>query len=75
MEARSQTIRLIRLAMAASIILPTLLFAFASLTTYHNTHMLADERLVRSLDVQQEEATKTFELVDLTMSNTKSQQL
>ena len=30
---------------------------------------LADERLLRSLDVQQEEATKTFELINLTMSN------
>jgi signal transduction histidine kinase len=69
MQPRLLTIRLIRLAMAASIVLPGLLFAFASWITYRNIHALADERLVRSLDVQREEAAKTFELVDLTMSN------
>ncbi len=69
MESRLLTIRLIRLAMAASLVLPLLLFAFASWTSYRNIHALADERLVRSLDVQQEEATKTFELIDLTMIN------
>src|SRR5450432_1524995 len=69
MQSRLLTIRLIRLAMAASLVLPFLLFAFASLTSYHNIHALADERLLRSLDVQQEEATKTFELIDLTVIN------
>jgi signal transduction histidine kinase/CheY-like chemotaxis protein len=69
MQSRLLTIRLIRLAMAASLVLPCLLFAFASLASYHNIHALADERLLRSLDVQQEEATKTFELIDLTAIN------
>jgi two-component system NtrC family sensor kinase len=69
MQARSLTIRLIQLAMAASIVLPGLLFAFASWTSYRNIHILADERLMHSLDVQQEEAAKTFKLVDVTMSN------
>src|ERR1700761_4540275 len=69
MQRRSSTIRLIRLAMAAAVVLPCTLFAFASWATYRNLHTLADERLLRSLDVQQEEATKTFELVSLTMSN------
>jgi two-component system, NtrC family, sensor kinase len=69
MQQRSKTIRLIRLAMAAAVLLPCALFAFASWTTYRNLHTLADERLLRSLDVQQEEATKTFELINLTMSN------
>jgi len=69
MQNRLLTIRLIRLAMVASLVLPCLLFAFATWTSYRNIHLLADERLVRSLDVEQEEANKTFELVDLTMSN------
>ena len=69
MESRLLTIRLIRLAMAVSLVLPCLLFALASWTSYRNIHALADERLARSLDVQQEEATKTFELIDLTMIN------
>jgi two-component system NtrC family sensor kinase len=69
MQQRSKTIRLIRLAMAAAVLLPCALFAFASWTAYRNLHVLADERLLRSLDVLQEEATKTFELTNLTMSN------
>jgi two-component system, NtrC family, sensor kinase len=69
MQNRLLTIRLIRLAMVASLVLPCLLFAFATWTSYDNIHLLADERLVRSLDVEQEEANKTFQLVDLTMSN------
>jgi two-component system, NtrC family, sensor kinase len=69
MQQRSSTIRLIRLAMAAAVVLPGALFAFGSWTTYRNLHILADERLLRSLDVQQEAATKTFELINLTMSN------
>jgi two-component system NtrC family sensor kinase len=69
MQNRLLTIRLIRLAMAASLILPSLLFAFAAWTAYRNIHVLADERLIRSLDVEQEEANKTFELIDLVMSN------
>ena len=73
MQQRSKTIRLIRLAMAAAVLLPCALFAFASWTSYRNLHVLADERLVRSLDVQQEEATKTFELINLTMSNASDQ--
>ena len=69
MQQRSKTIRLIRLAMASAILLPCALFFFASWTAYRNLHVLADERLLRSLDVLQEEAAKTFELTNLTMSN------
>jgi hypothetical protein len=68
-QQRSKTIRLIRLAMAAAVLLPCTLFAFASWTAYRSLHVLADERLLRSLDVLQEEAAKTFELTNLTMSN------
>jgi two-component system, NtrC family, sensor kinase len=68
LQSRALTIRLIRLAMAAALIFPILLFSLASWTSYRNIRAWADERLTRSLDIQQEEATKTFELIDLTMS-------
>lgn len=55
--------------MAASLLLPLLIFTFASWTTYRNLHALAKERLIRSLDIQQEQATKTFELIDMTVKN------
>jgi two-component system NtrC family sensor kinase len=69
MQNRLQTVRLIRLAMAAALVLPCLLFGVGAWTTYNNIHVLADERLVRSLDVEQEEANKTFQLIDLVMSD------
>jgi two-component system, NtrC family, sensor kinase len=70
MQQRELTIRLVRLAMAAALLVPCLLFAFASWNSYRNLAALTDERLTRSLDLQQEEAQKTFELVDLALNNT-----
>jgi signal transduction histidine kinase/CheY-like chemotaxis protein len=69
MQARALTIRLVRLAMAASLLFPVLLFAFASWTSYSDHIALANERIVRSLDVQQEQALKTFQLIELTLDN------
>ena len=69
MQARVLTIRLVRLAMVASLLIPSLLFAFASWTSYHNVAALADERIIRSLDVQQEHARKAFEIVDLALDS------
>jgi two-component system NtrC family sensor kinase len=69
MQARTQTIRLVRLAMAASLLVPCLLFALASWTSYRNATALADERITRSLDVQQEQALKAFQLIELALGN------
>ena len=69
MQARALTIRLVRLAMAASLLIPSLLFAFASWTSYRNVKALADERIIRSLDVQQEQARKAFEIVELALGS------
>jgi two-component system, NtrC family, sensor kinase len=69
MQARALTIRLMRLAMAAALLVPCLLFAFATWNSYRSLKELTDERLTRSLDVQQEEARKTFQLVDLAFDN------
>ena len=67
MQSRALTIRLIRLAMAAALIFPLVLFLFASWSSYRSISALADERLARSLDIQEEEATKDFALVGLIM--------
>jgi len=73
MQARTLTIRLVRLAMAASLLVPCVLFAFAAWNSYRNLSALTDERLARSLDVEEEEAQKTFELVDLALSTVGDQ--
>jgi signal transduction histidine kinase len=69
MQSRNLTIRLIRLAMAAALLFPALLFSYAAWVSYRNATALADERLVRSLDVQQEEALKAFQVIDLTLDD------
>lgn len=69
MQARATTFRLLRLAMAASLLFPCLLFAYASLVDYRRTTALAEERIARSLDVEQEQALNVFELVNLTLEN------
>jgi signal transduction histidine kinase len=69
MQSRKLTIRLVRLAIAASLLFPCLLFTFASWTSYRNLEALADERIIRSLDVQQEQALKAFQLVGLVLDN------
>jgi two-component system NtrC family sensor kinase len=66
-QSRALTIRLIRLAMAAALFFPLVLFLFASWSSYRSISALADERLTRSLDIEQEEAAKDFELVGLIM--------
>lgn len=68
MQQRARTIRLVRVAMAASLVLPCLIFAVASWRSYQSAHVLADERLIRSLDVQREQALKAFQLVDLALN-------
>jgi two-component system NtrC family sensor kinase len=69
MQQRKLTIRLVHLAMGATVLLPALLFLFASWRSHENVQALTDERLIRSLDVQQEQALKAFQLVDLTLNN------
>src|SRR6185312_10646070 len=66
-QSRALTIRLIRLAMAAALVFPLALFLFASWSSYRTISALADERMTRSLDIEQEEAAKDFELIGLIM--------
>ena len=53
--------------MAASLLFPLALFSFTGWRTYQSVKSFADERIIRSLDLEQEEAVKVFELVDLTL--------
>jgi two-component system NtrC family sensor kinase len=66
--ARESAVRLLKLMMIASLVLPAALYAYAAWVTYRDTHAAADERIERSLDVQQEQALKVFETVDRTFA-------
>src|SRR5882757_1353788 len=62
--ARQSAIRLLRLMMVASIVLPAVLFAFAAWLNYRHSQMVADERLERSLDILHEHSLKVFQTVE-----------
>ena len=66
--ARESAVRLLKLMMVASLVLPALLYAYASWVSYRDTHAAADERIERSLDVQQEQALRVFQTIDRTFA-------
>jgi two-component system NtrC family sensor kinase len=66
--ARDSAVRLLKLMMVASLVLPAALYGYASWVSYRDIHASADERIERSLDVQQEQALKVFETVDRTFA-------
>ncbi len=63
MQARTLTIRLIWLAMGASLLVPLLLFLLASWISYRHIEDITTERLQRSLDLEEEEAQKDLLLI------------
>jgi two-component system NtrC family sensor kinase len=67
-SARQSAIRVLRLMMIASIVLPAVLFVFASWLNYRHVNAVADERIERSLDILQEHALKVFQTVERTIA-------
>jgi two-component system NtrC family sensor kinase len=66
----ASAIRPLRLLIAASIVFPLALFAYASWSAYRSAWASADERFERALDVLQEHALKVFETIELTLETT-----
>jgi hypothetical protein len=66
--ARESAVRLLQLMMIASVVLPAALFAYASWVSYRDISSVADERILRSIDVMQEQSLKVFETVDRTFA-------
>jgi signal transduction histidine kinase len=57
---RQTTVRLLHVLAAAALLLPLMVFSFASTIAYRANQDLASERMERSLDVTQEQALKVF---------------
>jgi two-component system NtrC family sensor kinase len=68
LTAREEAIRLLKLMMVASIVLPAVLFAFAAWVSYQNTERVSDERIYRSLDILHEHALKVFQTIERTFA-------
>jgi two-component system, NtrC family, sensor kinase len=66
--ARESAVRLLKLMMIASLVLPAAVFGYASWVTYHDIQAAADERIEHSIDVMQQQALRVFETVDRTFA-------
>ena len=67
-SARESATRLLQSMMVAAVVLPAAMFAYACWIGYREIHAVADERIVRSLDVMQEQALKVLQTVDRTFA-------
>jgi len=56
-------------SLAASIIAPALVFAYAAYSAYHDALELADERIERSLEVSAEQALRVFRTIEITLDS------
>jgi two-component system, NtrC family, sensor kinase len=65
MTARESAIRVLRLMMIASLVLPAVLFIFVSWLNYRQEQEVADDRIQRSLDILHEHALKVFQTGEL----------
>ena len=68
LTARHAAIRLLKLMMVASLVLPAVLFAFAAWVSYRNFERVTDERIDRSLDILHEHALKVLQTVERTFA-------
>ncbi len=63
---RQAAIRLLKLMMAASVVLPAVLFTITAWLDYHNFERLTNERIERSLDVLHEHSLKVLQTAERT---------
>src|SRR5260370_15759791 len=62
--AHRSAIRVLQLMMVASLVLPAVLFAYASWLNYGHEYEIADDRIDRSLDILHEHTLKVFQTVE-----------
>lgn len=55
--------------MVACIAVPALLFGYATWSSYRNAHALADERILRTLQIMSEQALRVFQSIDVTFGS------
>jgi two-component system NtrC family sensor kinase len=68
-QRKDAALRWLWFSLAASIIAPALVFAYAAYSAYHNAFELADERIERSLEVSAEQALRVFRSINVTLDS------
>ena len=66
---RDAALRSLRLMLAASVVLPLLLFCYASWASYHTAFERADERIKQALDLSAEQALRVFRSINVTFDS------
>ena len=66
---RDAALRLLKIMMVASIVIPATIFSYASWVAYHSAFDHADEQLVATMHVMSEQAVSVFQSVDLTFTS------
>ena len=70
-STQDAAIRMLKVLLAASLLLPLALFGYASSLSYRNTFKTADERIARSLEILHEHALKVFQSVEFSVVATE----
>jgi two-component system NtrC family sensor kinase len=68
-QRRDAALRRLRLMLIASILLPALLFFYASWANYASAYSLADERNDRALEIAAEQALRVFQSINVTFDS------
>ena len=66
---RDAALRSLRLMLVASVVLPLLLFCYASWVNYHAAFARADERIEQALDIAAEQALRVFQSINVTFDS------
>lgn len=66
---KDAALRWLWLSLAATLIIPTLIFAYIAFVAYRTAFELADERIERTLAVSAEQALRIFRSIDVTLDS------
>lgn len=66
---RDAALRLLKIMLAASVLIPVAIFSYASWTAYSAAFARADEQINGRMDIMAEYATRIFQSVDLTFTS------
>jgi two-component system NtrC family sensor kinase len=69
---RDSAIRLLKTMLVASVVLPLMLFSYATWTSYQSALRHADEQLGANLDIISEHANKVFQSVDVAFASVRA---
>ena len=70
-STQDAAIKMLKVLLAATLLLPLSLFCYASSLSYRNTFKAADERIDRSLEILHEHALKVFQSVEFSVVATE----